>query len=1404
METAEPRNNQLWFHIAQDAYSGLAAYAIILVLTFLRDLLRRTGYRAPRQVPLGFSLSISRFYAHFLIQYRHTPVFYYVELARLAANVTVCTFYVIGTYHQNVFGYVRAVNRTLSGLFLADILSQVAASESAIASVLTWHVFFDVFSFPSLILASGPTGYLNFSFLRSIGAYASYSRLERRTFVQTFSSKRLIAKLAFRCFTLFYILAAGIQLLELPGDLLTVEFRQKWFQYGEWNFFNAAYFVIVTLSTVGYGDFSPVTVQGRIYTLCMIIVGIVIFTTVIGELVEQSSRGRGSGWFAKHKDLRHVIVSGTPKLSDLVLFISEFYSDSRHANAEAKVVVLVEKPSWTDREWFQYIANNQFLQIRLTFLIGSVRNTIDLQRAKLYSADAVFLLTSPSTGEDPTQQDSRTIMNILAVRNARTDIPIFAQTLLHDSSLQTHTALVTQSSWSKGTFFRDTEMKKNASYPGLFQEVLRIEFDDIPKAQKKYGRPIFERALKKYVQEHEERKVYEREMGIVPDLQRSRLVCLQQTHMALIAANIKVNGVGTLLSNMYLDVVGAKLAYDDPAWLSEYHMGASCSLAFAVIPEHLDGATYCEVAADLFHLGLVLIATSESMHVELRPVLSTDTILRRSTLGMFLTYHSRKNVGAALYLVAMKRHNGDLKFPLMRREESQEFTSDSQSSSAVEMLRKAGTDSQAITLPNSVNGAGCVGEMGERSSRAVSAPSLSSMFSLEESPAPESDSSDVLGGRLLDSQDNILNLKCSGGYMPDKLSGHVIIAMENSAPLGNLPLFLQNLWRKDDRKTMLKARKEVVVVIHPGISDKFKALFSAHERKSLFFVEGSSSSTDSWRRAKLKTAKSVVTMADYTQPSHISDARTIFTLLTLDIHTGCDHDIFICSELMEEKSLEFLREPTHPRRRGAMLGEPIADQAFPSRLPVPDLSATSMELGPEPTKQLPDARTIKFVGAHSRGNGSPAFMSRRDQERVTPTLANGEAPVADVEIPTSIQLSTVKPNASRGALAGLEDAFKLPLKGVGSTSIKSGEMKYRAQQDLNMTESSKTGVIGVDPADKPGAARARRGSLFSRSRYASGELLLHSNAITLLAREYIEPGFSTCFANLLGAELSSPGLKIRLLRIPRSMFADNLAVTRGVKRFVRYDQIFRSLVRHGVTPLGIYRSGDAPARIPTKSRKKRGESIIRALIPYLNKDGEHQGNPAAGSTGGLFGSFVEIFADLAPWKIRETLGRDELHGVAGSGSSESSEDFSEDDSSDDDTDLIEEVSRHNRDHRGSAKQAMEGHRSGHESEADGNGKPGILQHGDSASQKDKDNNRFSQRGSDILSKLHVRSNNDDSYGFPCRTKFRERPVTHNLLPYVYTLPEPYTLCAETDGIYCLSHPGFDLSAKWEETKDESF
>ena len=51
-----------------------------------------------------------------------------------------------------------------------------------------------------------------------------------------------------------------------------------------WNFFDALYMTIITLSTTGFQEIKPLSGEGRVFTMVLIIFGISVFFYVIGNL----------------------------------------------------------------------------------------------------------------------------------------------------------------------------------------------------------------------------------------------------------------------------------------------------------------------------------------------------------------------------------------------------------------------------------------------------------------------------------------------------------------------------------------------------------------------------------------------------------------------------------------------------------------------------------------------------------------------------------------------------------------------------------------------------------------------------------------------------------------------------------------------------------------------------------------------------------------------------------------------------------------------------------------------------------------------------------------------------------------------------------------------------------------
>lgn len=64
------------------------------------------------------------------------------------------------------------------------------------------------------------------------------------------------------------------------------------------NWFNAFYWVMTTMATVGYGDYFTETVVGKLFTMFLYIFGIGLLSLVIGKVIDsiaEVQRRRGAG-----------------------------------------------------------------------------------------------------------------------------------------------------------------------------------------------------------------------------------------------------------------------------------------------------------------------------------------------------------------------------------------------------------------------------------------------------------------------------------------------------------------------------------------------------------------------------------------------------------------------------------------------------------------------------------------------------------------------------------------------------------------------------------------------------------------------------------------------------------------------------------------------------------------------------------------------------------------------------------------------------------------------------------------------------------------------------------------------------------------------------------------------------
>jgi voltage-gated potassium channel Kch len=77
------------------------------------------------------------------------------------------------------------------------------------------------------------------------------------------------------------------------GGLLVIS--TVYFHFIEkWSVFDSMYFSVVTMATVGYGDFTPKTDAGKLGAMVLIVLGIGLFGTFASLLIKRQSQIRES------------------------------------------------------------------------------------------------------------------------------------------------------------------------------------------------------------------------------------------------------------------------------------------------------------------------------------------------------------------------------------------------------------------------------------------------------------------------------------------------------------------------------------------------------------------------------------------------------------------------------------------------------------------------------------------------------------------------------------------------------------------------------------------------------------------------------------------------------------------------------------------------------------------------------------------------------------------------------------------------------------------------------------------------------------------------------------------------------------------------------------------------------
>jgi len=321
------------------------------------------------------------------------------------AHVEVCT-----TWQQNE---TLLINFALGIIIFLYFLLRALGTENFLNFIFELETIVDFMTLPPLFLSIWlerswiGLRFFRFLILVNLPDILVYVGVLTRTttirLTQLFSY--LLASLFWYAGVLFLIENSGDPWEEYNPDarLLSLE--------TSWSYLDSIWFLMVTASTVGYGDICVRTSLGKLAVILYLLVAIASFANYLPEIAELlGNRPKYGGSYKAAGQRQFVVVCGNINYESVNSFLSDFFHSARE-DVNCEVVFL--NRGEPDLE-FEGLLKRE--KTRVTYFQGTMLNPMDLQRVAAEKAAAVLVLCNKFSS-DPCLEDASNIMRVISLKN---------------------------------------------------------------------------------------------------------------------------------------------------------------------------------------------------------------------------------------------------------------------------------------------------------------------------------------------------------------------------------------------------------------------------------------------------------------------------------------------------------------------------------------------------------------------------------------------------------------------------------------------------------------------------------------------------------------------------------------------------------------------------------------------------------------------------------------------------------------------------------------------------------------------------------------------------------------------------------------------------------------------------
>ena len=238
----------------------------------------------------------------------------------------------------------------------------------------------------------------------------------------------------FELLTSKLVIASLITILVFTGLMLIIFLSEQKTNSAINTLFDAIWYTLVTITTVGYGDITPHSVLGRTSAMILLLAGVALFGALSGKFASflfDRQQKKDRGLLKMNKIKNHFLICGWKPNFERIL------EGILLANPEIppEKIILLNNSSQNEMEKIK--ADSRFKNIN--YIHGDFTDEDTLLKSQIKTAERTLILADNSENFSSLETDSRTVLAVITIKNLNPKIYCVAEII--DSKFEKHLSL---------------------------------------------------------------------------------------------------------------------------------------------------------------------------------------------------------------------------------------------------------------------------------------------------------------------------------------------------------------------------------------------------------------------------------------------------------------------------------------------------------------------------------------------------------------------------------------------------------------------------------------------------------------------------------------------------------------------------------------------------------------------------------------------------------------------------------------------------------------------------------------------------------------------------------------------------------------------------------------------------